>query len=292
MRRHSKILSKVRSCLLAGFVVMASLFACTPAGNKGSGDVLVRVYDEYLYVSDLDDLVPPGTSIRDSLTMVRTFVQNWVDKTLLVKKAEENLPEDVKDLSKQLEEYRNSLIIFEYEKMLVKQEMDTVITSADIEEYYQANKSNFVLKEDILSMRYLILHVDSPAIRKFRTYMRSEELADQDSLALYSSKYAESFNRMLDQWIDLEEMTEIVPINEYSFGEFVANRRFLEVRDSAFVYMVYVNDYKPLDSIPPVVFVEKEIRNIILNRRKNELIKNMRQGVLLDATEHNQVEIY
>jgi hypothetical protein len=52
------------------------------------------------------------------------------------------------------------------------------------------------------------------------------------------------------------------------------------------------NGYRPVDSISPVQFVAPEIRKTILNKRKNDLIKNMRQTVLQDAIEHNQVEIY
>lgn len=292
MKIYLKILSKRNYLRFALLVMTFWMLACTQTVNTGSRDVLVRVYDQYLYVSDLDDLVPPGTSVRDSLTMVRTFIQNWVDKALLVKKAEENLPEELQDLSAQLEEYKNSLIIFEYEKMLLKQSMDTSVSQQDILEYYEANQKNFSLKKDILNMRYLVLHVDSPELWKFRTYMRSEEPEDLDSLALYSSKFALAFSNMVDDWIDLPEMYEIVPLDDYTFEDFTANKKFLEIKDSVFIYMAYVNDYKPIDSIPPVQFVENEIRNIVLNKRKNDLIKNMRQTVLQEAIEHNQVEIY
>jgi hypothetical protein len=56
--------------------------------------------------------------------------------------------------------------------------------------------------------------------------------------------------------------------------------------------MIFVRDYKPADSMPPVQFIESDIKNIILNKRKKDLIKNMRQSVLQDAIEHNQVEIF
>jgi len=290
MRISSKILSKLRQGTV--LFALAVLFACTPAGNSGTGDVLVRVYDKYLYASDLEGIVPAGSSVRDSLTMVRTYIQNWVDKELIVKKAEENLPEDIKDFSAQLDEYRNSLIIFEYEKMLVRQTLDTNISSENITEYYEKFKANFKLKRDIMDMQYLILHIDSPETRKFRQYIMSDEQEDKDSLALYSSKFAVAFNLLEDQWIDQRQMTEIVRMDAYSFNEFNANRRFFELRDSAYIYMVNFKDYKPVDSISPVQLVENEIRKIILNKRKNDLIKNMRQNVLQDAIEHNQVEIY
>ena len=84
----------------------------------------------------------------------------------------------------------------------------------------------------------------------------------------------------------------MLPVESYSYTEFNANQRYLEVQDSVFIYMIFVRDYKPADSVPPVQFVEENIKKIILNKRKNDLIKNMRQTVLQDAIEHNQVEIY
>jgi len=286
-----KILSKLGTRLLA-WALLPMLLACTTTTPPGSGEVLVRVYDKYLYASDLEGIVPPGSSVRDSLTMVRTFIQNWVDKELIVKKAEENLHEDLKDFTLQLEDYRHSLIIFEYEKMLVRQELDTNISNEDVQQYYMKNRGNFALKEDIMSMQYLILHIDSPAIQKFRQYMRSEIPEEQDSLALYSSKYALAYNPMREEWINLREMTEIVPKEEYSYAEYMSDRRYFELRDSAFIYLIRFRDYKPVDSISPVQFVVPEIKKNILNKRKNELIRSMRQTVLQDAIEHNQVEIY
>lgn len=292
MKRCLKILINKNISALAVLLMTVWMLACTPAGTSGSGEVLVRVYDKYLYASDLEGVIPQGASARDSLTAVRAFIQNWVDKELIVQKAEENLPEEYQDFSDRLEEYRNSLIIFEYEKMLVRQELDTNISAEAILDYYDRQKNNFMLREDILDLQYLVLHQDSPAIRKFRQYVRSEVAEEMDSLALYSSKYAVSFSIMDDQWLDLDEMKEILPVESYDYRDFNANRRYLELRDSVFIYMVYIRDYKPADSVPPVQFVEEEIKKIILNKRKKDLIRNMRQTVLQDAIEHNQVEIF
>jgi hypothetical protein len=292
MKKYSIILSKGQHFVLAAFFLLTSLISCEHSGSSGSGEVLVRVYDKYLYASDLEGVIPPGASARDSLTAVRNFIQNWVDKELIVKKAEENLPDDLKDFSARIEEYRNSLIIFEYEKMLVNQELDTNISRDAIMEYYEREKGNFLLQNDIIDLQYLKLHNDSPAIRKFRQYIQSELIEEQDSLALYSSKYASGFSIMHDYWLSRNEMLDMLPLEDYSYSDFRMNRKFLEVRDSVFIYMIYVRDYKPADSISPVNFVENDIKNIILNKRKKDLIRNMRQSVLQDAIEHNQVEIF
>ncbi len=268
------------------------LFACSPAGNSGSGEILVRVYDKYLYESDLEGVIPPGASPRDSLTAVRNYIQNWVDRELIVKKAEENLPAELKDFSDRIEEYRKSLTIFEYEKMLVRQELDTNISSEAVFEYYDRNRHGFVLREDILKMNYLVLHTDSPAAGQFRKLITSTEPDERDSLALYCSKYATAFALQEDNWVRINQLSEHTPVEHYSYADFRANRRYMELRDSVFIYMVSISDFRPADSISPVQFVEDEIRKVILNRRKNDLIRNMRQTVLQDAIENNQVEIY
>jgi hypothetical protein len=159
-------------------------------------------------------------------------------------------------------------------------------------EYYEQHKNNFILKKDIVSMQYLVLHNDSPGIHKFRQYLRSDLPEEMDSLALYCSRYANAFNILEDYWIDLDDMNEIVPLETYTFTEFAANRRYFELQESPYIYMIYFRDYKPTDSIAPAQLVKAEIRKSIMNRRKNSLIKNMRQTVLQDAIEHNQVEIY
>ena len=287
MRALNKLLPALKAWLL-----LPLLLACTPSGNKGTGEVLVRVYDKYLYASDLKGIVPPGTSVRDSLTLVRTFIQNWVDKELLARKAEENLPEGEKDFSLQLEEYRNSLIIFEYEKMLVRQELDTVVSHAALEDYYRQNKASFILQEDVMRMDYLVLHADSPEYWRFRRYMRTDDTGERDSLIMYASRYAEKLNLMDEGWVKQDEMSESIPLERYSYNDYLANRRYFEVRDSSFIYMVNFRDYKPADSLSPLILVQDKIRKIIINKRKNELIRDMRQRVLHDAIEHNQVEIF
>lgn len=293
MKKYLKILSSYRYITLAGFALLFLMLAsCQRNSTTGSGEVLVRVYDRYLYASDLEGVIPPGASARDSLTAVRNYIQNWVDKELIVKKAEKNLPEDLQDFSDRIEEYRNSLIIFEYEKMLVRQDLDTNISEEAIMEYYEREKGNFLLQHDILDLQYLVLHPDSPAIRKFRQYIQTEVPEEKDSLALYSSKYASGFSIIDDHWISLKDLYHLLPIESYSYREFNLDRRYLEVQDSAFIYMIYIRDFKPADSMPPIHFVEENIKKIILNKRKKDLIKNMRQSVLQDAIEHNQVEIF
>lgn len=69
-----------------------------------------------------------------------------------------------RDFIRQIEQYRNSLIIYAYESELVKQKLDTVVSQAEIESYYKSQ--NFHLRENIVLASYVIISKDSPANHK------------------------------------------------------------------------------------------------------------------------------
>ena len=75
---------------------------------------MARVFDKYLYLDEIRSIIPRSVSSEDSITMANSYVNNWVRQSLILHKAEINLSADQNVFEKQLEDYRRSLIIFEY----------------------------------------------------------------------------------------------------------------------------------------------------------------------------------
>ena len=104
------------------------LVSCTAKSNKNADhEVIARVNDAYLYLNDIKDIVSQGTSSKDSLDHLIKYIDNWVRESLVIQKAEDNLTKEQKDVEKQLQNYRNSLITYAYEKELIKQKLNTKI---------------------------------------------------------------------------------------------------------------------------------------------------------------------
>jgi len=137
------------------YLLILILFACHPTSDNGEENVLARVYDDYLFESEIEGLVPAETSPRDSLILVKNYISNWIKNKILIDKAEENLTDEQQDFSKQLEEYRNSLLVFEYEKNILDKELDTNISNEEAFSYYSVIKSNFPLKEKLFQVRFI-----------------------------------------------------------------------------------------------------------------------------------------
>jgi len=153
-----------------GIILIVALFAFSSCKlfrkNPDKKDAVARVYDMYLYPEDLAGVVPSGTSRPDSIAITKNFIRNWIRQKVVLKKAEENLDNEKKDVEKQLSEYRNSLITYAYEKALIEQKLDTTISPKEVEDFYNTNQANFELKDNIIRVIYLKLNKKSPKINR------------------------------------------------------------------------------------------------------------------------------
>lgn len=282
----------VSRCLY--IIVLVSLLAACKTENvdKPKGTPVARVKDKYLYREDIAPLVPEGTSKEDSTQIVKNYISNWVHEMLIVKKAEDNLPEEKKNVQKQLDDYRNSLITYTYEQELIRQKLDTVITDAEIEAYYNSNKNNFELRDNIIKVRYIKVSRKAPYLDRVRKWYKSDNVKDIQSLQSYCFQFAENFFMDDNTWLLFDDLLKEIPIETYNKELFLQNNRFVEVEDSSSYYFVNIKGFMVKNSASPLSFEKQNIRNIILNKRKLELISKMKVDLYKDAENKKDFEIY
>ncbi len=282
---------------LSHIILAFSLLFFATCKNKTSsieykGEAVAKVNDAILYDSQLKDIVPTGLSSKDSLDIIKKFIDNWIRETLVIQKAEDNLTEEQKNVEKQLQDYRNSLITYAYEKELVKQKLDTTITEKEIEDYYNNNHSNFELKDNIIKVVYIKVNKKAPQIDKLKKWYKSDNAKDIEQLASYCHQFATNFYLDGDSWLLFDDLLKEIPIQTYNKELFLQNNRFVEVSDSAYNYFVNIKGFKIRNSLSPLSFEKENIKNIILNKRKLELINQMKNDIYNDALNKNKIEIY
>src|SRR4030042_5038683 len=165
--------SVITSGLLINILLVSILVtSCRELENRKNEQPIARVQDKLLLPSEIQDIFPAGLSEQDSLMILRNFTEKWVKKQLILQKAELNLTEVQKDVSRQIEEYRSSLLIFKYEQSLIKQKLDKIIHPGEIENYYTENSSNFILDNIIVKALFIKLPYDAPNLDVFRSLYR------------------------------------------------------------------------------------------------------------------------
>lgn len=270
-------------------MVSCSLFEKKEEAPK---QAVARVFDKYLYMDELKEIIPADASSSDSAQIAENYIKSWIEQILLLKKAEDNLTDEQKDFSKQLEDYRRSLIIYSYQRELLNQLLDTNVTEEEIENYYENNKQNFELKDNIVKVRYVKVAKNAPDIKKLKKWYASDNPQDIQALESYCFQFAQNFYLDDKTWLLFDDLLKEVPIKTYNKEDFLKQNKLIEMEDSLSLYFLNIKGFKIKNSISPLSFEKENIRNIIVNRRKLDIINKLKQDIYNDAANKSDFEIY
>ena len=254
---------------------------------------VARVNDTYLYYDDIKDLVSENTSKEDSILLVQNYINRWATQQLFVDGAMLNLSESQQaSFNKLVNQYKNDLYTKAYIEALVKRSIDTTVTDEESKMYYQANEEVFKLNEDLIKFRYV--HVDENIIdfnkieQKFKRFNKSDK-KELDSISVQFKSY--SLNDSI--WIKVSQViNKISIISSGNKNELLKKSNFVQLKDSLGVYLMQINDVLVRNDTAPLEYVKPTIDQIVINKRKLELIKELEKDITKDAIKNKQFEIY
>ena len=278
--------------LLLASAALLCLAGCDFFQKSAKEVVVAECYGKYLYESDLKGIVPENASIMDSLQRVNSFIDSWIERQVLLHQAETNLNMEQLDLKKQLDEYRNSLVMYAYETQLINQKLDTMVSEDEIAEYYEQNKEEFQLRNTMVRAAYIIMKEDCKQKETFRKLMSDPDTLLLQNLDVLSAYYAEKSNLDVDQWMRLDELTNIVPMSILNPESFLKRNRFVSLDSDDYTYMVRFEEYLLEKSTSPLAMQRDNIRSVILTQRKQQLIARMKKATFEAAKKEHAFTKY
>ena len=287
-RNHQIIHVKLRNSVL--FFVF--LLSCN-LNNELDKNIIAKVGDKTLTFEELLEKVPNNIERLDSTVVVNEIINNWALNELLIKNAEMNLSELVKNrLKKNSNEYYNNLLVNTYKKKIASVNSDTLINKKDIAEYYETNMNNFVLYEDIVQARYIRLNKNNFNIneikRRFRRFNR-DDIIFFDSISLQLLNY--SLNDSI--WINKDLFfKKINVLDDEEIDRIVKKTLYIVKEDSLDVYLVKINRFKGINDKAPLTYIYKRIEELIINKKKVDFIKNFDKEIIENAKQENIFKVF
>ncbi|MEZ4883480.1 MAG: peptidylprolyl isomerase [Chitinophagales bacterium] len=275
-------------CCMA-FLSACSLFGSSDASNEN--EPIARVFNQFLYRSDLEKMLGDNYTSEDSVNLSNYYMYDWIHHNLLLKKAELELPNSKDEIEQKIADYRASLLLFLYEQNLLQKNMDTVITESDISNYYQEHQESFLLRDPILKVQFVILKKESPQLDSVRYWLKSGSEMAMKSLQTYCFQYAINFS-LSPTWHTLEQFSQEIPISEEEVDELLSDASLFETRDAVNIYFVKIEDYGLQGKLAPLDYKKGEITKMMVNKRRIEHIKEMKDEIYKDALEKNQYEVF
>ena len=254
---------------------------------------IARVNDAYLYEDDVKDLIAEGTSKDDSTLIVNGFINRWATQRLLIEGAFLNLPDNKQEeFNKLVSQYKNDLYTKAYLDALVNKNINTAVTLEQAKEVYENNRETFKLNEELVKFRYISLTQNalntSDIEKRFKRY-NQEDKHYLDSISVQFKSY--SLNDSM--WVKVSQIVEKIPvINSNNKKELLKKSNFLQLKDSLDLYLMHINDVLFQNDYAPLEYVKPTIDQIVINKRKLEIIKQLEKDITKDAIKNKQFEIY
>ena len=275
------------------FLIFFLVCSCNYFKPQQKPQSIARVGKNYLYKSDIATLVPEGTSKEDSLLLVRDFIDRWASQKLLIEAAERNLSDAKKrEYNTLIKQYKIDLYTRAYIEEVVKRTVDTVVSQEELKQYYEENKENFKTNGTLVRLRYINLSKDNPRFgtikSKFFDYSKKDKKF-WDTYALQCKSLALNDSVWVDMSQVYEKLRFITPDNR---DEFVIPGKRIEKIANNDVYLVKITNVIDKNQISPFDYSKPTLKEVLLNKRKLELIKKFEKDITNDAIKNNDFEIY
>ncbi|MBK9258014.1 MAG: hypothetical protein IPM42_21395 [Saprospiraceae bacterium] len=270
--------------LITGFTSCKDAFRFDQAPQD---EVIVKVGDKMLFKSQLEDLVHQGVSASDSVNIISGFTENWIRENLMIMEAEKNVASDI-DINKLMADYRASLLVYNYEKKLIEEKLDTMVTENQKFEFYENNKSQFLLSHRIYQCVIAVFPDNYNGLKSFSRLLKNADISE----AIYTIKEkAKTYHIDLNKWYTREEILSLLPPDAKAKTEFSKND-VLNFTNKGAEYYVKILNQVDENQVPPLEYIEDRILKVILNNRKTELLKNIRKNLYEKAVSENKIKIY
>ena len=270
------------------------MISCEDFNPNINDKIIARVDNSYLYLSDFQETNYSFKTNEDSLLVINSYINKWALRQILLRQSQINLPEEkLNKIDDLVESYKFDLITNNYTEFLVSSKLDTIIAFNETFNFYRKNINNFKLNEPIYRVKYINFlknNVDRrDIIRSFKRF-NYEDRRFIDSL---SFQFLDSF--LADTiWLNKSEIIKNISfINSDNFKDFFSKRRkYFEIKGETDLSLLNIVESLNSNEDAPFSYVKSIVENIVLNKRKLNLIENFNKEILNDAIKTKKFEVY
>ena len=271
-------------------IILLLICSCDLPTNEES-NAIARVGEDFLFISDLENQIRPNGG--DSLQITMRTINEWAEELLYLKKAEINLSSREKiGLEELVSTYRNDLYVKTYKDKAIQSQLDSIVGKKEIESYFEQNKYNFKTNKDLMRGRYVRVRNENYNLRLIRKSIRRFNEDDKvflDSIALQFTTY--SLNDSI--WVQASQFFNRLPsIPERRYKNFLKNDTFFELQDSLEVYLVVIEEVVLRNDLAPLDYVAPTLNQILINKRKLELMRQLDREIIEEGLLQNIYEVY
>lgn len=283
--------------IIVGLLLSLIFFVTYSCGKKDSTTVdptqnpIVTVKGQTLYRATLNEVLPVGLSSEDSIAAAQSYISMWINDLLMYDKAKQNTT-NKEEVDMLVENYRKSLIANIYQEQLLRQQLSKLISENELKAYYEQNKERFELDENIIKGLYLKVPVGSSHLNNFQKWYKQGTNDAIENIEKNSLQNVVGYEYFYDRWVDFDEVLDNIPTLITDQKQFLQTNKNVEVRDSSFVYLLNIKEYKLAGSEAPYEYIKGQLSEIFTEQRKADFLKQVQKDLYDKAVSDEEIKFY
>ncbi|MDR2121276.1 MAG: peptidyl-prolyl cis-trans isomerase [Tannerella sp.] len=271
------------------FILMVGMWSACQSETTENADVLVTIDKHSLSRSEVEQIIPKGTSQADSLLLAESFVRKWVKDILTYEVAERNIGSKDDEINRLVDEYRRSLLRHRYQKFLIESNLSPKIQEQEKIAYYEANREKFILDHNLIRGLFLKIPVNAPGLDKIRRQYLSRDPEALEAIEKFSMQQAVIYDYFYDRWIDFDEIIDKMPVQISHAAWYLQSHNSIEAYDSTYCYLLNIDEYLLAGSVAPYDYADMQIQELMINKQKVTFLKNFEEELYTDAVRKGKV---
>ena len=251
---------------------------------------VVATAGHILYLDEIQAAMPLYLSKEDSIRAAEAFIDQWIKQNLLYEAAEKNLQES-SDIQKMVEDYRQALMVYEYQEQVLLEKLKTEVSDQDIADYYEDNKQRFLSSRNLIKGIFIKVPVHSSNLKSIKNLYRKKDEASLEQLDLLCLQHAEIYENFSSDWMSFDDVMDHIP-SEIDQSKLLKSKDFLEVEDEHYCYLLRIDEYLLSGNPEPLEFVSHRIKNIIINSHKTSFLHQLEDEMKTEAEKKGQIRYY
>lgn len=276
---------------ILGGIILASSCKKENADVDREQSPVVSVKDKILYQADLDEALPSGLTGEDSINAAHSYIEAWINDQLMYDKASQNIvnKEEIETL---VQNYRKSLITNMYQEQLLKEHFSKSISEEEIKAYYNENKEKFKLENSIIKGLFLKIPKSSAQLSNFQKWYKQGTEASIENIEKNTLQNVVGYDYFYDRWVGFDDMMSNLPVVISDEEQFLRTNKNIEARDSSFVYLVNIKEYKLAGAEAPLDYIKGVLEEIYIEQRKATYLKQVQQDLYDKGLSSEEIKFY
>lgn len=258
--------------------------------DQREGEVIAEVDGQKLYKETLSDMDFSAESEADSIRFVEIYIDRWIRDKLLLLEARNRLEENPK-VQELVKEYKNSLLLHEYEQQVIRERLDSNVSNEELSNHYLDKKDSYILNHEIYRARWIFTNSSNIKMDTVRVNWERNDTSKNTALVSLAELYAKSFNLSPNIWWRKDQLIELLQLTDQEWAMIrVGEIQFIQKEEGDLI--IQLLEKKNKGDYAPLAYVRDNIKRFILHQRKEKILKKLRNDLYRSAVESNKIKIY